>query len=322
MSLSHEQEPNMDIVVPTRGRGALIDATIASVRQSEKTDFALWVVDQSDDDRTKEATLSHAEIDSRVHYIHAAPRGSNAARNIGAAAGHALYVVFTDDDCRVEPDWLNVLAAELAHPDTWGVFGRVIPDETYQQPLHPGDKPVSASLPIALKDDPERRVFQGNRFDLGFGHGANMAFRRERLMQLGGFDPLMGAGARFRSWPERDIGYRILRRGGKIVYTPDALVYHRHWRDWPEIRRTYCNYGIGAGAAVGKYVRCGDWAAWYLLGEWILDQGIRQVLSGIFKWHSWQKVQVGLAQWVCPWVGLARSWRESTDRENILYVHR
>jgi glycosyltransferase involved in cell wall biosynthesis len=317
-----ERIPRVDVVIPTRGRGALIDVTIASIRQSAEKDFALWVVDQSDDDLTRQAVLKHAAADPRVRYLHAAPRGSDFARNIGIAAGRAPYVVFTDDDCRVATDWLRALTVELADPGTWAVFGRVIPDEDYRPVLQLGGGPVSASLPVALKDDPERRVFHGNRFDLGFGHGANMGFRRERLAQVGGFDNLLGAGAVFRSWPERDIGYRILRRGGRVIYTPDALVHHRHWRGWEEIRRTYRNYGIGAGAAVGKYVRCGDRAAWYLLFEWIFDQGVRQVLSGVLKWRSWQKTQVGLLQLVYPWAGLARSWRQPVDREKILYVDR
>lgn len=317
-----ERIPRFDVVIPTRGRGNLVDVTIASIRECAEEDFALWVVDQSDDNLTQQAVLKHAGVDPRVHYLSAEPRGSDFARNTGIAAGRAPYVVFTDDDCRVAADWLSVLATELVDPGAWAVFGRVIPDENYRPALLPGGKSVSVSLPVALKDAPERRVFQGNRFDLGFGHGANMGFRRERLAQVSGFDVLLGAGAVFRSWPERDIGYRILRRGGRVVYTPGALVYHRHWREWQEIRRTYRSYGIGAGAAVSKYVRCGDWAAWYLLAEWILDQGVRQALSGLLKWRSWQKVQVGLMQLVYPWVGLARSWRQPVDREKILYVDR
>jgi len=317
-----EQAPIVDVVIPTRGRGALIDLTITSIRRGELEDFALWVVDQSDEDATQRATDQHIQVDSRVHHLRAAPRGSNFARNTGVAAGRAPYIAFTDDDCRVTADWLRVLTEELADPETWAVFGRIIPDEMHRPQMPPEITPVSASLPIALKDSPKRRVYQEHRFDLGFGHGASMGFRRDRLQQVGGFDPLLGVGARFRSWPERDIGYRILYQGGRVVYTPAALVYHRHWRGWDEIRRTYRNYAVGAGAAVGKYVRCGDHAAWYLLLEWVLDQGVRQVLSGVFKWRSWQKVQVGLMQLVYPWFGLAQSWRYPIDRERILYVDR
>jgi hypothetical protein len=175
------------------------------------------------------------------------------------------------------------------------------------------------AITVAVKDSPRRQVFQGNRFNLGFGHGANMGFRREALRQIGNFDELLAAGAELRSWPERDIGYRILARGGRIVYAPDALIHHRHWRDWLKLRRTYRDYAFGAGAAVGKYLRCGDWGSLYLLAEWLVDQGLRQVVFGAPKWRSWQKVQVGLLQLTYPWVGLVHSLRYPVDRTTGLY---
>jgi glycosyltransferase involved in cell wall biosynthesis len=317
-----EHDPLVDIIIPTRGRGPLIDITVSSIRAGELTDFALWIVDQSDDSATEAAVAPHVQADRRVHYTRVAPRGSSAARNVGIAAGHAPYVAFTDDDCRAEPTWLSRLVDELSQPKIWAVFGRVIPDESYQPVVLQHMTPVSASLPVALKDAPEREVYAGRRFDLGFGHGANMAFRRERLEELGGFDEMLGVGGRFRSFPERDIGYRILRRGGAIVYTPQALIYHRHWRGWDDIRRTYRNYAIGTGAATAKYMRCGDRAAAYLLVEWFFDQGVRQVLSGLFKWRSRQKIHVGLLQMVYPWIGFAQGWRWPIDRERIVYVGR
>jgi GT2 family glycosyltransferase len=320
MTLAQVRAPIVDIVIPTRGRGTLIDITIASIRESGFSNFALWIVDQSADDATHQATVCHSQMDGRVHYLHVPARGSNYARNAGAAAGSAPYLIFTDDDCRVACDWLHAMTQPLADAATWAVFGQVVPDETYLPPQAQGLTPVSQSLPMALKTGLRPRVYEGRRFDLGFGHGANMGFRRERFEQVGTFDPMLGAGAPFRSWPERDIGYRILRQGGRIIFTPTALVYHRHWRGWEETRRTYRNYAFGAGAAIGKYIRCGDFAAVYLLLEWFLDQGLRQVLSGLFKWRSRQKVQVGLLQMVYPWQGLARSWRQPVDRERITYV--
>jgi hypothetical protein len=36
------------------------------------------------------------------------------------------------------------------------------------------------------------------------------------------------------------------------VYTPDAVVHNRHWRDWQEVRLTFLNYAFGTGAVAGK----------------------------------------------------------------------
>jgi GT2 family glycosyltransferase len=314
-----DESGQADVVISTRGRGALIDVTITSMRRSRHEAFTLWVVDQSDDDATERAVAPHAQADPRVRYLRVTSRGVSAGRNEGAAAGSAPYILFTDDDCRVAPDWLGTMAGELEQEGTWAVFGRVIPDEDHCPDIPAHASSVSRALPMALKDSPEREVYEGNRFNLGFGHGANMGLNRARLQDLGGFDELLGAGGPLRSWEDRDLGYRILRRGGRIVYTPDALVYHRHWRGWDAVRRTYRDYAIGAGAAVGKYLRCGDMGGWYLLLEWLLDQGLRQVASGVLKWQNWQKIHVGLLQLVYPWVGMVQGWRYPVDRERMLY---
>jgi GT2 family glycosyltransferase len=309
------EEFQVDIIIPTRGRGKLIEETIASIRASEHRAFTLWVIDQSDDDATEQAVLPHAQADRRVQYLRVKPRGSSAARNSGAALGDAPYILFTDDDCRVAPDWLATMTRELADPKTWAVFGRIVPDTD----AHAPEDTAAPGIWLALKDCPTREEYSGNRFNLGFGHGASMGFRRDAYNRLGGFDELLGVGARFRSWPERDFGYRILARGGRIVYTPEALVYHRHWRTWDGIRNTLRNYAIGTGAAVGKYVRCGDWRAWFLLLEWMFDQGVRQMISGAVKWRSWQKIQAGWMQIIYPWVGLVTSWRVPVDCARVLY---
>ncbi|MEM7800986.1 MAG: glycosyltransferase [Chloroflexota bacterium] len=316
-------QPLVDVIIPTRNRGALIDLTINSILRSHHSNFVLWIVDQSENDETKKVVEIHQIADDRVHYIHSDSRGSSRARNLGIAAGNAPYVLFTDDDCRIHPDWISSTLTEMngisgAH---WGVFCRVEDEEPFFNPqLAEGHVPVHQSLKLASKVNDQPQIFQHNRFNLGFGHGAAMGFRRDVLERLNGFDELLSNGAELRSWPERDIGYRILAAGGSIRYTPHAIVYHRDWRSWPKVRKSLKNYGFGTGAAVGKYIRCGDWQAAYLLIQWVADQGFRALVSGIFKWRSHQKMTAGLFQIIYPWVGLITSLRYAVDKSNGHYV--
>src|SRR5262245_1620449 len=112
----HSSHADVDIIIPTRGRGALIDVTIESIRHSSYPHFKLWVVDQSDDRATEAAVTYHTQDDPRIHYLRSTTRGSNLARNEGVAAGRAPYILFTDDDCRVEPDWVTAMTTELTDP--------------------------------------------------------------------------------------------------------------------------------------------------------------------------------------------------------------
>ncbi|EFO81431.1 glycosyl transferase family protein [Oscillochloris trichoides DG-6] len=310
-----ESLPKIDIIIPTRNRGHLIDVTLASIRASVGVTFNLWVIDQSDDDCTERAVAPHAAVDSRVHYIPTHTRGISAARNVGVSMSHAPYILFTDDDCRVDPGWAAAMITELLHPMVWAVFGRILPETEVDLPTHPALQGVA----LATKMSGSRVVYARNRFNLGFGHGASMGVRREVLEYLGGFDDLLGVGAILRSWEDRDLGFRILSAGGQIVYTPSALLYHRQWRDWHGISRAYADYGIGAGATAAKFLRYGDLGGAVLLFEWLVSQGLRQALSGVFKWHSPHKIRIGLGQLYYPWVGLWRSLRYPLSHRHRVY---
>jgi GT2 family glycosyltransferase len=307
--------PVADVIIPTRNRHELIGKAVWSVLASSETRLRLWVMDQSDDDATERALAPLAASDQRLVHQRIAPRGVSRARNRGAWLGSSPILLFTDDDCHVDPDWASIMISELQDAETWAAFGRVMPDWDDA----PSDEGADHAAPVATKTDLARRVFQGHRVDLGFGHGASMGFRRDRFQEIGGFDPLLGSGGELRSFPERDIGFRTLARSGRVVYTPDAIVYHRQWRDWARTARVYRNYGFGAGAAAAKYVRCGDLAGVYLLAEWIFSQGMRQIASGVLKWRSSWKARIGLEQLLYPWLGAVASLRYPVNRATMCY---
>ena len=310
--------PAATVVVPTRNRGRLIEQTLLSLLASARADVTVLVVDQSDNELTCDTVLRLAQDDNRLLYYHSATVGSSIARNEGINLSRTPFVLFTDDDCIVTPMWVDAMVAELADPMTWAVFGAVLADER-DRPAEFDDAPW---LNVAVTQRLARERYGKNRYDLGFGHGANMGFRRDALQQIGGFDPLLGVGGALRSWPERDIGYRIMRAGGEIVCTPRARLYHRQWRNWPEVVKAHRNYGFGAGAAVNKYLRSGDLGSGYLLVEWLLDQGVRQVVSGVLKWRDHRKVKLGLIQLTQPWLGFVAGWRYAVDYDTCRYVHR
>jgi glycosyltransferase involved in cell wall biosynthesis len=320
-------EARIAVIIPTRNRGKLIENTLHSIQANTIQDLEVWVVDQSDDLTTANVVESFLKRDGRFSLISSKTKGVNVARNIGIKASSAPIIAFTDDDCRVADNWLEALLSEYeAYPDVDSIFGRIITDNTStlvtqnDQTANAQIQRLRKMLPMAQKVSLEHKLFMNNRFNLGFGHGANMSFRRSAFEKFGLFDEFMGAGAPLRSWPERDIGYRILAGGGQILYSPVAYVHHDHWRQWKEVRNTFRNYGLGAGAAVGKYLRVGDWASIWLLIDWMLQHGVRQMLSGIFKWRSWQKTYIGLLQLVYPWVGLLLSMQYKIDRQQKIYV--
>ena len=70
----------VDIVVPTRNRAALIRVAVESLCQSSYPHFTLWIVDQSDDDATKQALAWHLATEPRLRYLPVTSRGAGLSR--------------------------------------------------------------------------------------------------------------------------------------------------------------------------------------------------------------------------------------------------
>jgi len=169
----------------------------------------------------------------RVRYLRQENRGAAAARNRGIAEAAGHIVAFTDDDCLVPPEWLERLADGYArHPEVAGVGGRIVA---------PPD--VLRTRAVArLEDHVARNVYGAGEeevlggFDCPAGGTNNMSYRRDALLEVGGFDE----GFPPRVWGEdADLKLRITRRGGRLLYVPVAVVHLRDYRLGPFLRQSW-----------------------------------------------------------------------------------
>lgn len=102
-------------------------------------------------------------------------------------------------------------------------------------------------LPIAIQDLNVPVAFRGKSFiNPGGVQGANMAFRREVLDEIGGFDPLFGAGSLFPA-EDLDAASRTSAVGWKKQYRPDIVVRHHHRRKTSDAARMWKSYGSALG---------------------------------------------------------------------------
>jgi GT2 family glycosyltransferase len=132
--------------------------------------------------------------------------GRAAARNAAWREATGEWVAFTDDDCRPDPKWLHhLLEAVAGGPGTVGIVqGRVAPDP---------DRAGLLSNPLA-------RSLRVDKLS-GYYETANIAYRRDALEAVGGFDDRFpGAGE------DTDLGWRVRERGFEANFAPDALVVH------------------------------------------------------------------------------------------------
>lgn len=227
------------VVVCTRNRAEMLDGGLAALVPTLRADDELVVVDSaSDDDATRRVAAAHGAT------VVTAPRpGLSRARNLGVASTTADYVVFTDDDCRPQPGWLDHLMAGFDGDDVGFVLGQVRADV------------ADAHLPFdsARPRGPAR--FAGPTDPIELGNGACMAFRRSAYDAVGGADERLGAGTALRSAEDHDLFCRLLRHHWVGVYTPEALVLHRDWRSHRQVVLYNWGVGLGTGAMVAKLAR-------------------------------------------------------------------
>jgi GT2 family glycosyltransferase len=297
-------------VIPTRNRGELIEETLERLIAVDGAAIEILVVDQSTDGATARAVREFTKRDARVRLIATPTVGSSNARNVGRAAAAGEVVAYVDDDCIVEKGWLEALTTEFTDPTVAGVFGRLTP---YEQPERTGTE-------VGLKASEERAEYTRPLPPWWVGHGGNMAFRKADLIKVHGFDPLLAAGGSLCAGEDTDLAHRLLIKGRKIVYSPDAVAYHKHWKDWPAQKRMERAYGVGAGAQFAKYARVGDLWGLRFFCAWTWQLGVRRIGAGLLKWRNPKVVYLGYCQLVYPWIGLLRSFGYPIDRTHVIYL--
>jgi GT2 family glycosyltransferase len=108
--------------------------------------------------------------------------------------------------------------------------------------------------PIAHLEHPDA-VWIDHETPDELGHTANLAVRRAALEQVGGFDELLGGGARFRAGEDKDLLDRLFIAGLRGRYEPAAGAVHLPWRSRSDLIAVYWAYGIGTGARLAKLLR-------------------------------------------------------------------
>ncbi|RCK80506.1 MAG: Glycosyltransferase [Candidatus Ozemobacter sibiricus] len=146
------------------------------------------------------------------------PRNSGpaAARNAGIQAARGELVLFTDGDCRPEPLWLEALARPFDDPAVRGAKGVYRTAQT--------DRVAR----LAQLEFEERYDLLATFPDIDFVDTYSGAFRRADLLAVGGFDTSF----RRADNEDVDLSFRIKARGGRFVFVPTAVVWHRHREGW------------------------------------------------------------------------------------------
>jgi glycosyltransferase involved in cell wall biosynthesis len=249
---------DLSVVICSLNGADGVDRCLHALAAQENAALQVIVVDDGSTDDTSGTAGKHGVTVIR----HETNRGLAAARNTGVAAATAPVVAFLDDDCEPEPAWARALLDAYAD-GVIGAGGSIVPAGPdgfmlgylrRNNPLEPLELNLATSenllyrlyLYVLRQWNPAERHDRRDVYSLV---GANMSFLRSALRQHG-FDERFRFGAE-----DLDLCLRVPREfpGGRLVFTPDAVVRHHFVPSLRDTVRRSRSYGRGCARLYRKW---------------------------------------------------------------------
>jgi GT2 family glycosyltransferase len=243
--------PFISVIICTRDRPDSVKNCLRHLVRQDYPRFEIIVVDNAPTSNAVRAFADAWHEDRPLRYVLESRPGLSWARNAGIAASSGEIVAFLDDDEEPDSQWLAGLACSFAQgADIACVSGMVLPArlDTEAQELFEqlGGHCLGRSFtPVVFSaHGPQSPLFPLPPF----GVGANMAFRRKALVEIGGFDVALGAGTPTLAGEDTLALTLILLAGYRIAYEPTALTRHYHREDLDGLGRQLLGYSVGLTA--------------------------------------------------------------------------
>jgi GT2 family glycosyltransferase len=211
--------PDVDVVVGNYEGAAVLPDLLASLERQTHAPRSVIVVDAgSRDESIAIATAAGAIV------ITAPNRGLGFLYNRGAEAAEAGYVLLLNNDVALEPDCIELLAAALdadesrfaADPKQVGWDSKTLVHSRTTMRRGPLLHQLVPGFVVDL------RAPASDVVPTVCTNGGAMMVRRDRLLELGGFDETF-----FLDFEDLDLGWRAWLRGWSSVHVPGAVVRHR-----------------------------------------------------------------------------------------------
>jgi GT2 family glycosyltransferase len=275
--------PEIEIVVCTYNKAALLDHVLGALasQTASRDRWTCLVVNNNCTDETEDVVQRHAQSGGipRLRSIREPMQGLTAARLCGVKKTTAKWIAYVDDDCLLEPNWIDrALQFVAQQPDAGAFGGKVILDWEVEPPEYVR----SYGYSYAEQDhgDSESRV--------AFLAGAGLTVNRGALVESGWTNaPLLAdrMGDELVSGGDVEIVLRIAGIGRELWYVGSCALRHRIPRQrttLPYLREINRNLGISQALA-DALVSASSFSKWSFSATSKLAKHARQFVMTSFE---------------------------------------
>ena len=214
----------VSIIIPVMNNLSLTQGCVSGIdRAGGLTPVEIIVVDNASTDGTRDYLEAQHKAGKLRFIRNAANEGFARACNQGAAAARGRRLLFLNNDTVPTGGWLDALWQVARDPAVGAVGARLLyPDGTIQ---HAGIGWINGVPDHPLRHQPANHPEATQLRELDMVTGACLLVAGDLFRELGGFDEIYRNGVE-----DIDLCLRIRAAGRKVVYQPEAVVFHLEGR--------------------------------------------------------------------------------------------
>jgi L-ascorbate metabolism protein UlaG (beta-lactamase superfamily)/glycosyltransferase involved in cell wall biosynthesis len=209
----------ISIIIRTLNEGRHLDDLLnaIAIQNTNGLEQEVIIVDSGSTDATLKIAQQHG---CRILHISREDFSFGRSLNIGCEAANGDILVITSGHCvPASKDWLFNLCQPLLEDEVSYTYGKQLG----------GEQSHYSEKRIFDKYFPDHVSNGQSEF---FCNNANAALRFRDWKQFRFDEDLTGL-------EDMDLAQRLVQQAGKVVYVPDATVYHYHEESWPQVQRRF-----------------------------------------------------------------------------------
>ncbi len=229
----------ISIVIPTHNRVRMLQRLLKSVDALEQAPDEVIIINDGSSDQTQNFLKEWEKINHKfISVVFNKPnsQGPGAARNIGIQLSSSDMIAFADDDCILDPSWIE----SIKHSIFWerknlaGIGGKV---------FHFRKGAVSEYYSY-------HRILEPPKYNQ-YLVTANACYLKDCLLEVNGFDETH----KYPGGEDNGLSFKLANQGYTFEFEKNMIVIHDYRTSLFSFLKTFYRYGKGCAEISFKYLR-------------------------------------------------------------------